>query len=134
MEWIVWDDTMMTGHVGLDEDHRKLVELINQLADGLTNHKGADFCARAFDELLTHAQQHFAMEERLMAEHGYLDAERHTTHHATLFEEVSKLSLTIEGIGMGATPSVSLLDFLEAWLKHHIVGLDRGLASALSGN
>jgi hemerythrin-like metal-binding protein len=74
------------------------------------------------------------MEERLMAEHGYLDAERHKAHHATLFEEVRVLSDAIEAIGAGASPSVSLLDFLEVWLKHHIDGLDRSLAAAIPGS
>ncbi|MDT3737373.1 MAG: bacteriohemerythrin [Denitratisoma sp.] len=134
MEWILWDEAMNTGHAGLDEDHRKLVALINRLADGLTHHKGAAFCREAFGQLVEHVQQHFAMEERLMAEHGYLDAERHKAHHATLFEEVRVLSDAIEAIDVGAPPSVSLLDFLEVWLKHHIDGLDRSLAAAIPGS
>ena len=134
MEWVLWNEAMNTGHAGLDEDHRKLVALINRLADGLTSHKGAAFCRDAFGQLVAHVEQHFAMEERLMAEHGYPDAEHHKAHHATLFEEVRGLSDAIEAISIGASPSVSLLDFLEIWLKHHITGLDRSLAAAIPGS
>lgn len=128
MEWIVWDDSLKTGHPDLDDDHRKLVELINQLAAGVTNHKGMSYCSKAFDALIEHAHRHFAMEERLMAQHGYPKVGHHAAHHAGLIEE---LSATLNAVAPGSRPSVALLDFLEAWLKHHILTLDRELAHAI---
>lgn len=133
MEWIVWDETLETGHAELDDDHRKLVDLINLLADGVTNHRGTAFCCKAFNALIEHAQRHFAMEERLMARHGYSGADIHAAHHAALIEEVRELSGSLETDGTGSPPSVALLHFLEIWLKHHIVAMDKELANAVSG-
>lgn len=129
MEWIVWDDSLETGLAELDEDHRKLMELINRLADGVTNHRGMAFIMAVFDEFIEHAQRHFAMEERLMAHHDYPKAKHHAAHHAALLEELTD---SIEAITPDSAPSVALLDFLEAWLKHHILSLDKEMACAIS--
>lgn len=132
MEWIVWDDTLETGHAELDDDHKRLVDLINQLADGVTNHKGMEFCGKAFEALIEHTQRHFALEERLMAAHRYSRSEHHKAQHAALFAEVRELTSTFDQPGLASPLSVSLLQFLEVWLKHHILGSDKELADAIS--
>lgn len=44
MDWIVWDEQLRTECPSMDEDHQKLADLINQLADGVTYRKGNDWC------------------------------------------------------------------------------------------
>ena len=81
MPFIEWKDTYSIGVESLDEDHRHLVDLVNELHAGITrNHSRGDFEAvvdelqtllHVLDELINYAIDHFALEEECMLEHAY---------------------------------------------------------------
>ena len=131
MDWISWDDTLHTGHAGMDADHRKLAGLFNQLRDAVENGKGKAPCAAVLDELIRHAQAHFEWEQQLMARHRYPKADLHGAEHAMLIRQVLDYR---ENFDVDSAESRSaLMKFPEVWLSFHILFSDKELASFLAG-
>ena len=87
MSLITWNDYFVTGIDIIDEQHRWLIDLINQAAPMLVLPYASS--NQAADELLgrltDYAVFHFQTEHRLMAE--YAIDPRHTTHHFSAHQE-----------------------------------------------
>ena len=69
MDVFVWDQRFVTGLDTVDSQHRHLVDLVNQVGDFLLENSGDEAALQAvFGELATYALEHFAEEEKLMAD------------------------------------------------------------------
>jgi hemerythrin len=130
MSVMAWNKSLEVGHAGIDGDHKTLVALLNQLADAMASGRGKEVCGKVLAELASHTATHFAMEERLMAEHGYAKAVEHKGEHDTLV----KVVLAFKGkVDAGtATLTLPLLIFLKQWLVKHILDSDKALAAELA--
>ncbi|MBI2316316.1 MAG: hemerythrin family protein [Betaproteobacteria bacterium] len=124
--WIKWDDMLELGHAGMDADHKRLVDLVNQLADCAVGDTGGEAYGELLDRLFAEARSHFEHEERLMARYGYPHTEEHTAEHVKLIETALEYKTRF---GASVQPSVSLLYFFEQWLTRHIMSSDRELAA-----
>lgn len=129
----VWNKRFETGLSSVDEQHRRLFELINRLGDLLM--KGAaDELAAVIGELRTYARFHFADEERLWQQgcrNACLDAKAlaaHLRRHAEFIDQLDRLWLR----GDSVEAAERLYGFLSAWLVYHILGEDRGMAEAVT--
>ncbi len=129
MGWITWDQTLELGNAMMDAEHRQLVELVNQLAKAIINRVSADAYEALLNDLLRHAQEHFADEERLMTEHRYPFADEHRAEHQRLIKDFKEHRTKFGGNG---ELSISLLYFFDQWLTRHILGSDRDLAGFLA--
>jgi diguanylate cyclase (GGDEF)-like protein/hemerythrin-like metal-binding protein len=120
---LVWNAAHEVGIAEIDEQHARLVELLNKLTDALRNGEAHE---TALQEVVRYTRFHFATEERLMRNHHYDGAAAHCDMHHRLLEDLSGLCLDGAGI------SVSLIvRYLREWLLRHVDGADRDLAVAL---
>jgi len=122
-----WTPCFVTGLTTVDEQHHRLVDVINQLGELLMRPQGssADEIEAVFGELASYAEFHFQDEEALMLQAG-LDP-RHVSHHqdqhAKFLQDVAHLH---DGLLAGnQQDSSALLDFLSNWLAYHILGTDQ---------
>jgi hemerythrin-like metal-binding protein len=124
-----WDDNFNTGLPNVDEQHRKLVDLLNLLASYVAF--GADIprLNAIFDELSAYAVYHFETEEAIW--HRYLadDPEEveHKQIHARFIETVQSLRAG-QGSQSIAQTTEDALSFLVRWLVSHILQTDRRMA------
>ena len=129
METFAWNQNFATGLDLVDEQHRHLVALINQLGDSLIAGAVKDEAAlqAVFEELAAYAQYHFSEEERLMQDSGVAPEHRdpHRRHH---IEFVEQLSTMWSSRSTMADPADTLHGFLRAWLGFHILGEDQAMA------
>jgi hemerythrin-like metal-binding protein len=130
MSLMTWDKNLETGHAGIDSDHKKLVNLVNQLADAMASGRGKDVCGKVLAELAAYTATHFAMEERLMAAQRYSKAVEHKGEHDKLVKEV--LAFKAKFDAGSAMLTLSLLTFLKEWLGKHILGSDKALVAELA--
>lgn len=118
-----WDQQYSVGIVKIDEQHRRLVDMINELHDAIISAVGEPAVKSILDKLLDYTAYHFESEESLLKEFEYPDMERHKKDHDTLAWRVLDLRSRYEsGEGVGAP---ELLDFLTGWLKNHILYSDK---------
>ncbi|MDR2637438.1 MAG: bacteriohemerythrin [Zoogloeaceae bacterium] len=118
----VWSDDYSVGIDEIDEQHKTLFHLINQLHEAILEKKGSTACRTILHELVEYTRVHFALEQTLMRVGNYPKYEEHCKLHKDLVEEVEALQHKIAS-GHAAI-SFELLQFLRNWLTKHILEED----------
>ena len=126
MEWIGWDEKHATGHAGMDHGHKKLMDLINQLAHGMENNAPKEFCSNTLEQFIEQARIHFLAEEQLMDSLRYPKAAEHKAIHATMLNDVLAFKASYDA--SDTTEFITLLVVLDSWLKRDIAAADKSLA------
>lgn len=114
---------LLTGVDGMDSQHRRLFDLINELSEAITEGKGREKMGAVLDALIDYTAKHFAEEEKLLEETNYPDLEAHKPLHRAFVSKVLESRKAFEqGTGM---VSSDLVNFLNDWLVKHIGGVDK---------
>lgn len=115
----------MTGIKEIDEEHRKLFEMINQVAELPKNSGVSRVMAKSvLMQLKEYAATHFAHEEAYMEQIGDMELKRQKKEHAQFTEKVN--SYKIEDLKEEDSSQIitELSVFMAKWLYHHILGSD----------
>ena len=118
-----WSDAYSTGIAEIDQQHKKLIDLINSLHDAMSKGHGKEVLGKILGELITYCASHFAVEEKLFDKHGYPDAAEHKEKHQKMTSKV--LDLQKQFAQGKATLTLEVMDFLQQWLDKHILGTDK---------
>jgi len=129
MALITWSTMFSTGISEQDNQHKKLIDLINQLNDAMQAGKGADVLGKVLSELVNYTVFHFGYEEKLMAQHKYEDTPAHKTEHTKFVQTVGDFKKKFDS--GTAVVSVEIMNFLRDWLTSHIMKTDKKLGQAL---
>jgi hemerythrin len=122
MEIINWKNEFSVGVKEMDDQHKKLLGMINRLIAEQKTLTDPKTIANLLTEMTDYAMVHFRAEEYLMAEYGYdRKAEQEIQHQAFIDKTVSFYSATDIGPNI---LSVALLDYLGTWLVLHILHED----------
>jgi len=106
-----------------DTQHQKLVDILNELYDGMRLGKGKEVLDGVLFELITYTNTHFAAEEKLMTEHRYPGLVPHKAEHEALKKKVTEFQTQFRSGKVSI--SLEVMDFLKDWLTHHIQVVDR---------
>ena len=129
MTFFSWSDAYSVGAQFIDNDHRRLVEMINALHDAMTLGKERDILGKTLDDLIQYTKEHFKREEDEMRRIDYHAAAEHLAQHERLIREVADLQAKFHAGESLVTGAV--LKFLKDWLVNHIMRTDIKFASAL---
>ena len=124
MPLIEWSNELSVGIKSIDEQHKKLVNMINALHDAKLTGGSNELLGKIFTGLTTYTQKHFTYEENMFAEYGYSNAEEHKKQHNDLIAQVIELKNKFIGNPQG-TISDHLILFLKRWLTNHIMRTDK---------
>jgi hemerythrin-like metal-binding protein len=120
---------LLTGIDTMDNQHRRLFDLINELSEAVTEGKGRDVMASVFDALIDYTSKHFAEEERMLEETRYPELEAQRKSHIAFVNKVMEARAGFEsGTGMVAS---EIINFLNDWLVKHIGVMDKKYSSHL---
>ena len=132
-ELLVWNDELVTGVTEIDEQHRILVNSINEVNTRLSNTTvNAEILEKITQDLLSYALYHFETEEGLMKEYNYAetnneDSDNHQRQHRDFSATIVSVR---EGIKTEKLISrEDLLTFLNGWLVNHILNTDKRLGA-----
>ena len=109
-----WLSEYSVGVDSIDNQHKKLVELLNTLADRMSEGKGNDVLKVIFDELVKYTVYHFDEEEKYFDRIDYPQADEHRKEHKELIEQASNLQADFESGKIGI--SIEVMRFLKKWL------------------
>ena len=123
MELISWKDSLNIGVVEIDEQHKKLVGIINKLFDAMSQGKSKEVLLAVFGELSNYVVTHFGLEEKYMKQFGYDNYEDHKQEHKFFIDKLNEFKIKYNN--GSATLTLDLLNFLKDWLLKHILGTDR---------
>jgi hemerythrin-like metal-binding protein len=122
--FIAWIENMSVGVEVLDTDHKRLIELLNDLHDGIAAGHGTERLERVLEGLVDYVGTHFAHEEDYFSQTGYPGAAEHIQEHRALTKLVKDVQ---ERYNHGKFEALSLntMSFLKDWLAEHIQGSDK---------
>jgi hemerythrin len=124
MPFMVWNDRLSVGVAALDADHKKMVEIINELYDAILAGSGREKLDGLLDRLMDYARYHFVREEELFAKTEYPDAAAHKREH----EEMAAWINTTCKLHRGSTipaPSLEVMIRLKDYFFDHILSSDQ---------
>jgi hemerythrin-like metal-binding protein len=127
---MAWDESLETRIPHMDEQHRKLVSLINDLDQAVEDGTGGLLISYVLQELIRYVKDHFNDEEQLLMRHGFPELAGHRREHDLFVERLGQISDSFKD---GDELSSSVLDFLKDWLVIHIKGTDQRYAAFICG-
>lgn len=130
MALIEWDKTFSVGVPEFDDQHAELIEIANELHTAMVSGDEERTVRAILSRLVEHAAEHFAFEERQMAQACYSGAVEHRREHRALLAKFAQFQSQIAV--SGSILSVHALEFLRYWLLEHIVRKDRALGEFLT--
>jgi len=134
---IEWDDKFSVGYEVFDEQHIKLIEILNQV-EALIKDKSIhsdllyDRLTILFNELLDYTEYHFETEEKVFEQKNYKFIEEHKEEHNIFIENVKE---KISSFKLGKDERKVALDIYNTlldWLMNHILGVDKKYIGQLS--
>ena len=125
-EAFVWSELFETGVSEIDQQHRRLVELVNQLGRDVDSAK-QEHLDQTLQALAEYTVYHFQSEEGIMAAHHV--AATHADHHKETHQRfIRQVTQWLTRRKNNETISLhQLLEFLSNWLIFHILGDDQSL-------
>ncbi len=115
---VEWSDDLSVGIDEIDEQHKVLVDLLNEFHEAIQQHKGSEVASEILKRLGDYTRIHFAVEESIMRLLDYPDYENHKIEHDSLIDELNEL---VEKLQSGKkSVNFELLHFLKLWLTKHI--------------
>jgi hemerythrin-like metal-binding protein len=123
MALIQWNPALSVNIAQIDNQHMKLVDIVNNLHDRMKEGKGKTILSGVLSELADYTVYHFKTEEELFKQHSYPKSDAHILEHNTLVQQVLKLKTDLDGGKTVITNDVML--FLRDWLSNHISGSDK---------
>ncbi len=122
-----WSNGFNIGLREIDDQHERLVAMLNRLARHHASKTADDDLLRVFDELVSYTAYHFQTEDRVMTE-AAVDA-RHAEAHRRAHKDFVGKALAARRDAEASPREVTgdTLVFLTNWLIHHILGMDRQL-------
>jgi len=126
---IRWSQNLSVGIDSIDEQHKVLVGLINELYKQMHSGLGKDAVGSTLGRLVDYTANHFKYEEKLFKEHNYSEQSGHKELHSTLVGQVVQFQQ--EYTRGEKDVSLELMEFLKEWLLTHIKKTDMAYSSFL---
>ncbi len=123
--FIEWTKDLNTGIDVIDEQHRRIVDYINQL-DRAIIHNNNHLVGFVLAELFDYCYSHLAFEESLMLQAGYPHLKPHKATHDMFVKRLEKFQGKFDA---GENIAIQLHEMLSAWFIHHIKQMDMAYAT-----
>lgn len=129
MDIIKWKTEYALGIEKVDNQHMRLIALINRLVDSYQEDRGRDTIETIFQGLMDYCSYHFVVEEMVMRNHSYGEYVSHKTRHDNF---INKIKYFKADYSKGnSVVLVKTVDYLNDWLIDHIVIEDRKYVPSL---
>ena len=129
MPLITWSEKLSVDVKQCDEQHKKLIGLINDLHAAMKAGKASPILGDIFVSMVDYTKTHFIDEETLLQAHGYTDLSGQRKSHQQFIDDLDK---HYQDFVTGRTVTISVMSFLQKWLEHHIQVDDKKYGSFLN--
>lgn len=127
---IAWTPDLDTGIDVIDQQHRRIVDYINDLK-GANIRRDLPAVGRTLDELVDYTLSHFAFEESLQEEAAYPYCKPHKKVHELFIRRINEY---VERYRQGEDITAELHKLLSTWLINHIKRDDADYVAAVKSN
>jgi hemerythrin len=123
MAVIKWQEGFNTGVAQFDNEHHKIVELIDLMFTAIRDKSGKEVTEKACNDVLAYTGYHFDNEEQAMQAADYPELAEHVAEHGRLKAEALRFQAMINTNFPEGTSE--FYRFLRDWLVKHIQDCDK---------
>lgn len=131
---IKWDDNYKIGYKRIDDQHKELVNIINDLYhstefENPENQKLNEAFRDALKKTVDYISFHFSYEEKIMMAINYNKLLEHSSSHKTFTQTIFDYVQSYESGSLDAINK--LLKYLKEWLINHVLVSDKEFVDEL---
>ncbi|HKL41225.1 MAG TPA: bacteriohemerythrin [Clostridia bacterium] len=134
---ITWREEYSVGYEEFDDQHKKLISIINEIQPLLNNDDIGDEklyveISDVLSKLLDYTEYHFESEEELFEKYDYKHTAEHKELHHRFFMKITELlaNLVLDEDLRGIVSKTDA--YLKEWLLSHIQGADQKYTNELN--
>ncbi len=133
MAKIEWDNSLSIGIDLIDEQHKMLIQRLNDLSKAVEMMRGGVEIARTLEFMIDYTDFHFSSEEKYMTEQEYPGLDHQQQQHQEFKDTLKHIVEDFEEEGPTRALTTSINTFLVNWLIKHIKGVDLEFGKFLKG-
>ena len=124
-----WDKTLETGNPSIDEQHKSLVNAVNELLESCSQGKGRSDVEKTLKFLQDYVIKHFNDEEKLQIKSSYPDYKAHKEKHEAFKKTVDEIAQEFNKSGASIQLVAKVNSSVAGWLISHIKTEDKKVAA-----
>lgn len=127
IEKFVWDSSFSVGDSKIDEDHKKILDIYNELLEYISSQGNLkNEFARILSQMTDYSLTHFQREELYMQNISFPHLREHKDAHRNYIYKVAMYNVNF--LGPDSLDPEEVLNFLKGWWINHIIKLDSSYA------
>ena len=127
-----WNDNMSVRSEEIDNQHKKLIGLLNEMYTAFMNKQHNERVGPIIDQMASYALYHFETEEKYFAAFHYERSAEHILEHLEFRQKVQEFVEKFKQNNSALTYNV--MNFLRNWLNNHILDTDRKYIDCFTKN
>lgn len=131
MAFYEWQDKFSVGNKSMDDQHKKMIGILNSLHDAMKEGKAAKEITSIVNEMAEYTKFHFSSEEQLMTDSAYVGLSGQKAEHAAFIKKSQEFQESINSGKLAV--SLEVLNFLKDWWTNHILITDMKYSGKLKG-
>ncbi|RPI51795.1 MAG: hemerythrin [Deltaproteobacteria bacterium] len=132
MAKIEWDESLSICVELVDEQHKMLIEKLNDINQAIEQTLGAEKILKTFDFMINYADFHFSTEEKHMIANKYPGYQEHKKAHEEFKGMINNMIEDFKEEGATEGLANAINTFLMNWLVKHIKGVDQKFGNWLN--
>jgi len=129
MALITWGPKLEIGIEIIDSQHRRLVDLINELDEAIEGGRAGDVVGNTLQGLIDYTHTHFRTEQELLRKHDYEDFALHCREHRIFTDQIEIYQDRLNAGSLNLSGNV--MSYMRGWLLTHIGSSDRAYTRTL---
>ena len=130
MALLQWTDNFSVKVKQLDDQHKKLIEVVNSLHEAMRGGKSKEVIGGVLQQLMNYAKEHFSSEENLLIKAAYPQMAVQKSEHQAFIKWITDVKTRFDKGDM--VLGVEIMDFLQKWWTNHILKSDKGYSEHLN--
>lgn len=125
MAYLEWDENYSVGIKAMDNHHKKLFDIINELHNGMSSGYTDEVLRKVLLELIDYTKYHFTEEEDLMSKYDYPELSSQKKAHDKFIETLQDLQQQFDERKGELAIIMKMQNLLRSWWVDHVIGFDK---------
>lgn len=122
MKEIEWNESFYTGVRKLDDQHKKIIDMINKLIEMGDLEVNSESISNTLQKMTEYSQEHFDTEEKFMLEYNYPEYSTQKEQHREFIKKTA--IFCFETMNYKTSVPKEILIYLKEWWVSHILASD----------
>lgn len=129
MKLITWTESLSTGILEIDEQHKKLISLLNRASEMIDSGKPKEYLISGIKEIIKFTMIHFSTEEKMFKVSKYTHTKKHTLEHQKMIQKANTFLNEFNNNNLLITDTT--IGFFMDWIVNHILVFDMAYSKPL---